>query len=897
MKRHAWLWYLVAGLVTVGGHFLVHGTVQARVYELLGLSSALAVGTGLRLHRPPRPIGWVLMLCGQGLLSAGDLTSDLYQYVLHRALPTPSLADAFYLVAYPLLLAGLFLVVRPRERRSAPEGLIDAAIVATGAGVVIWIFVVHRYEQAAAHSMAALVAMVYPLMDVLLVGMLARVLFAAGRRTVSYYLLVLGVLGLLAADIGHAVLIGQASQAGSPWAVGWLLSYLLIGAAGLHPSMAHGSQAAGEAGLPAEAASRRLSISRLRLLAAVALVPFAVFAGVRAFGGQVDETEIMVGTSILFVLVLTRMSSLLREIELKTVEIKRQRARFQSLVQNSSDVITVVDPRGIVHYQSPAIGPVFGHDPAAVIGTEVADLLHPDDRSSAFASFARVLADPSQMASFASRFRHADGSWRNCETAVTNLVPDPSVGGLVLNTRDVTERIGLEQQLKHLAFHDPLTDLGNRMLFTDHVQRALSRGRRTGTPLAVLFLDVDEFKAVNDGLGHPAGDQLLVTIAERLRGCVRAGDTVARFGGDEFAILLEDLAEPSLVIEVADRIMQVLRQPVLINGREVLANVSMGVTVSQDAQEDADVLLRDADAAMYLAKSNGKSRYEVFERSLHVAALERVEMEADLRRAVQRQEFVLHYQPVVELATGRVAGVEALIRWMHPRKGMVPPLEFVPIAELTGLIVPIGRWAMEEACRQMARWHHDHPSEPGRSLSVNLSARQLQEPGVVGDIASILAATDLDPRQLVLEITESVFLRDTEGTLRLLQELRALGVGLGLDDFGTGYSSLSYLHRFPIDVLKIDKSFIDGVVESPERAALVAGIVRLGQSLDLRLVAEGIETPEQRDRLRDMGCPLGQGFYFAKPLEGPSIEHILAGDAMDAPAHFAERAASAAHAG
>ena len=430
------------------------------------------------------------------------------------------------------------------------------------------------------------------------------------------------------------------------------------------------------------------------------------------------------------------------------------------------------------------------------------------------------------------------------------------------NVRQLRE---LNNQLTHQAFHDPLTNLANRARLTDRVEHALDRAARLNQNVVVLFVDLDNFKAVNDSLGHAAGDQLLISVTERLRTCLRAVDTAARLAGDEFAVLLEEVEEPGDAIHVAERILQTLQVPFGLSDKEVFVNASIGIAFSHPGRTNADELLRNADVAMYAAKEAGKGRYEVFEARLHAAVLSRLALEADLRTAVERNELVVHYQPTVRLDNGELTGFEALVRWNHPTRGMVPPSEFIASAETSGLIVPIGRWVLGEACQQLRQWQLAHPGRD-LSVSVNLSARQLQEPTLVDEVADVLAWAGIAPCSLVLEITESVLVQDADLTVQRLRALKALGIRLAIDDFGTGYSSLSYLRRFPVDILKIDRSFVSGVGDGSQDSVLTEAIVMLARTLQLKVVAERIEQPAQLAFLRELGCDLGQGYYFARPL-------------------------------
>ncbi len=434
------------------------------------------------------------------------------------------------------------------------------------------------------------------------------------------------------------------------------------------------------------------------------------------------------------------------------------------------------------------------------------------------------------------------------------------------------------QEAMFQAYHDSLTGLASRGLFMDRLEHALACANGQPGQIAALFIDLDRFKLVNDSRGHAVGDLLLIGVADRLRSCLRSADTAdtaARFGGDEFAIVLHDVIHEDDVTLVAKKIMAALQVPFVINGREVFISASIGIAFDSPGQRSAEALIRNADLAMYQAKNNGKARYEVFHPAMQVPLMRCLDLEADLRRAVERGEFVLHYQPIVQLSDRRVKGVEALVRWLHPEHGLLPPQRFIPLAEETGLVVQIGEWVLREACRQVSAWNAQRRAQPPLTVSVNLSARQFQQSGLPTMVSAALEQTGLDPGTLVLEITESLLLHDTDATMNRLQRLKGLDVRLALDDFGTGYSSLAYLRRFPIDILKIDKSFVDEVVNGPEASAVARAIVQLGTTLRLDTIAEGIEAAGQHAELLASGCRLGQGYYFGKPLECDEIGPLL----------------------
>jgi diguanylate cyclase (GGDEF)-like protein/PAS domain S-box-containing protein len=554
----------------------------------------------------------------------------------------------------------------------------------------------------------------------------------------------------------------------------------------------------------------------------------------------------------------------------------RRIAQFRSLVHNASDVITVLAVDGRIEYQSPSSLSLVGIAPDRLVGSEFRGLVDPQDLEYFEALVEAVAARPEATLSGALRMRHADGTIRHVDVVVSNLIADQTVRGIVLNARDVTDRRALEAELERRAFSDALTGLPNRGVFRDRLDHALARTARHGGGLAILLLDLDGFKVVNDSLGHDAGDELLVAVGQRVQACSRSSDTVARLGGDEFAILLEDGVTEEAATAIAARLIESLLSPFEIRGREVFVGASVGVALDTDGSVAADEFIRNADTAMYAAKGGGRGRFAVFHPAMHRRTVEFFELQADLQRALVRDEFTVHYQPIVDIATGGILGLEALVRWRHPRRGLIPPLEFIPLAEETGMIVPLGVWVLGEACRQAAEWRANVPGAAAMWVSVNLSTRQLLEPDLVDRVAEILHESGLDPAGLVLEITEGSLLQDVEQTSAKLRALKDLGTRLALDDFGTGASSLGHLRRFPIDVLKIDKTFVDDVAgPGSEGSALVQAIVDLAHSLELATVAEGIEQDEQLSGLRAVGCSSAQGFLFARPLPSDEVEAVL----------------------
>jgi diguanylate cyclase (GGDEF)-like protein/PAS domain S-box-containing protein len=584
-------------------------------------------------------------------------------------------------------------------------------------------------------------------------------------------------------------------------------------------------------------------------------------------------------------MLLGRQNRLLRQRaateQLLMADVRRSEERFRSLIRNASDCVLIARADTNVAFESPAVERVLGYAPGDRVGKPAFPHVHQEDTAMVVHLFAAVTSMPDAQTTAQFRVRHANGSWRYLEAVSKNLLDDPAVRGIVVNYRDITDARTLEEQLRHQAFHDALTGLPNRALFMDRLEHARSRGRGFLPQLAVVFVDLDDFKAVNDSLGHGAGDRLLVEVSDRIRGALRDGDTAARMGGDEFAVLLEDTPAEAAT-DVAERILEQVRRPFFIAGQGVRVHATAGVAVFSETRETAEELLRNADVAMYLAKAQGKDRLAFFRTSIHEGTIEQIQLKTDLPMALERGEFRLMYQPVAELETGQVRGVEALLRWEHPRRGSIGPTQFIPLAEETGVIVPLGRWALREACRQAAEWMAQPGVEP-ITVSVNLSARQIQDPGLVSDVMIALRETGLPARLLTLEITESALMQDVETTTQTLNALKAIGLRLAIDDFGTGYSSLSYLRRFPVDILKIDRSFVATLDSSDTEAALVRSILSLGQTLELETIAEGIEREAQLHELQALGAHLGQGYFFARPLDADAIAAIVASGASVRP--------------
>ena len=1039
-RDRVWVWYLaVATALTALYLFAPPLAGNGPLINALGLSGVVAIVVGIRMHRPTARAAWWLFAAGQFLFFSGDIYTYSYPKLAGVEVPFPSAGDALYLMVYPVLFAGLFVLVKRRNPRRDRSALIDALILTIGVGLLSWVFVIAPNIHVTGQTwLQTSVGVAYPLGDVFLLAGLIRLAVDTGRRTLSFWLLVSSIVCLLTTDSAYNLALLKGTYHHQLiYDAGWIFYYLLWGAAALHPSMRTLEE-------PAQDPRTSLTPLRLSLLGGACLIA----PGIRLFQSfhNPDVLVLIVGSAVLFLLVVARMAGLVRQearvvsreralrgagIELvaaagneqvaaaaisavhrlfeaqppvrlvlvtadeavveassdgatggrvgdgtrdwlvgdsaQAVRVvhaelpahvrgdlrlpegqttlvapltvrgdvrgalvisspesvsrdladalgalstqvslavegatlaadlhrRRSEARFRSLVAHSTDLITVLDADGIVTYQSPSIERVLGYTIEEVEGSRFDRFLSETDRPLLAQLIAVDGSGETDAHTLECSVTHRDGTTLRFEIQHTDLLHDEHVRGIVLNSRDISERKAFEEQLAHQAFHDPVTKLANRALFSDRVEHALMRAGRGVPEIAVMFIDLDDFKTINDSLGHAAGDEVLQEVARRLKIAVRPTDTVARFGGDEFAVLLDGVTGSEDAADAAARILRALDLPVTIDGKNVFPRASVGIClVGEDVgTPEAEELLRNADVAMYMAKRDSKGSYRVFEPTMHERVVERLELRSDLQHALSLDQLELYYQPVVRLAGRDILGVEALVRWNHPKRGTIPPIQFIPVAEETGLIIPMGRWILETACREAVRLQELFPREEPLTMSVNLSVRQLQSETLVSDVLGALKATGLPASSLVLEITESLMLTDTEFAMQQLYDLKALGIRLAMDDFGTGYSSLSYLSRFPVDILKMDRSFVG----SDDNEALTSAIIALGASLSLEVVAEGIELPEQANSLEELGCELGQGYLFAKPMNSAALAQFLtvgtAGDSHEVDSAAASNAA------
>jgi diguanylate cyclase (GGDEF)-like protein/PAS domain S-box-containing protein len=583
---------------------------------------------------------------------------------------------------------------------------------------------------------------------------------------------------------------------------------------------------------------------------------------------EVLAAAILAGAAVLILFLRLQRQEHINQLETtERTALRESEERFRALTEQSTDIIFIADPSGQIKYASPSVHTVLAVHGDSLVGTNMIDRVHPDDFAKTMSTGPRSVAyRQNPIVEF--RLRHADGRWLYFECVVRNLIQHKNIGGIVYNARNITERKHAQEQLLFNATHDALTGLPDRALFLGRLQSIVDRMKRhPHETAAVLFVDIDDFKVVNDCYGHAIGDALIKEVSNRLRACLRSDGTIARMGGDEFTVLVEDVTDPSDAIRVAERIQSSFERPFLLEGLEVFKSMSIGIALTSP-ETSAEAVLQNADIAMYRAKSQGKARSELFDRTMHEQVMSRLLLEAQLRYALQNEELTLHYQPIVSVDTRAVQGFEALLRWQASGSNSIPPSTFVPVAEQCGLIVPISVWVLKKACLEAASWRQRYPDTP-LYVSINISSKHFSHAGFIGHVKDALEESAIDPQCITIELTESLAMNDVAATFQTMSQLRTLGVKLSIDDFGTGYSSLSYLRRFPVDTLKIDQSFVKTM--DAENYAIVKTIIGLARNLELKVVAEGVETPNQHQLLALAGCGSAQGYLFAEPMPAKSV--------------------------
>ena len=819
------------------------------------------VGTSAATRR-----AWACIGLGFTAYAFGNL-AWLYFGVTGQPIPFPSITDVGFLTFFPLVLVGLGLL--PRERPDAMlRSVLDMALVVVGAGVVVWWLVLGPVVAASGGQpdSTVLVAIAYPVGDTmvlfaLLVALLGRL--TETPRTVLV-LLAIGLALNIVADLAYARLSLAADYTSGGWSdIVYLLVWIAMGTA---------AAIQGTSSLRTDSSPKPASLRPITLLPYLAIVAVYVPLAVSSFAGDGSDRVLVAGAIVATALVVGRQVYTARQ----NASLLTQRAsahaaaRFQALIKNASDVILVTDPAGQISFATPSVQALSGRDPLSVEGASIADLLDAAEGPKVIALLGAAAARPG--ISGPAVFQVAGAAARWVEIRVSNLLEDSLISGLVATIHDVTERRAFEQQLEAQAFRDPLTGLPNRVLFGERVERAVVRARRSRRLPGVVYLDMDDFRRINDTFGHGVGDRVLVEVARRIQQTIRNEDTAARLGSDEFAVLLDETGEIGEVVALAERLEAAFAAPFEASGSLFSLRCSIGIVRSDQSRSTSTELLRNAEIAMYAAKRESRGGHLVFQPAMYAATVERVRLDADLRQALERGELHLVYQPIVALADGELRGVEALLRWQHPERGLIMPVEFISLAEGSGEIRGIGAWVLEEACRMVGGWNAAY-SGTRLTANVNVSVGQLV-PEFVAQVAAILAKTGFAASRLVLEITESVFSDDRNEVVEILGGLRNLGVRISIDDFGTGYSSLSRLRDLPVDELKIDRSFVSQLGGDLNKS-FVATILHLARELSLQTVAEGIEEAEETQILLELGCELGQGYLIARPTESAAIEEML----------------------
>jgi diguanylate cyclase (GGDEF)-like protein/PAS domain S-box-containing protein len=825
---------------------------------------------------------WRLLAYGAGAWALGHIVWSVYEVGLGITPRPPSPLDAALLISSVLVVGGLLsMVSTPAGRLSHLRGAAEGMLIAAGCFLISWCAVIAAvFASSGASTSGQIIHLAYPVLDaVALSGVFFVVVRGKEQLPAGLGLLALGIICVAFSDSAFWYLnaLNPSFPRVSPIDIGWVAGFLVITLAATQrqrPRRWTRRLAAGRLvpGLPTVPAVIGIATALVSWWTGRSLGPQSVLLSISAA---------LVLLALLLQLIVVYENQALtadleRRVEQRTSEVRATESYYRALVQNSSDVITVFDPDLTVRYVSDSMEDVFGHKPEELIGRRLDALT--GGSSALTDALTRTMTEADHVSRVQWDLTDATGRLRHAESAITNLIDDPSVRALVLNTRDATDQVELQLQLRHQAFHDPLTGLANRALLTDRAEQALARSARSGATVAVVLVDLDGFKFVNDSLGHQIGDVVLCEVARRLESLVRSEDTVARLGGDEFVILIDDVSGLEETEGLGERICEVLRPPLELPGWDYAVTASVGIAMGSASEVDVNDLVRDADTAMYVVKTSGKDSVQHFAPSMHERARERFSLQADLQAALERSELLLFYQPIHETSNGRLKGFEALIRWSHPSRGLIAPERFIPLAEESGLIIPIGRWVLEQAIGQMTAWGVRHQNARSLSISVNVSTVQLAAPSLISDVETTLERSGIAPSRVILEITEGSLGKDTERTIEVLGELRKLGVRIAIDDFGTGYASLSHLQRLPVDILKVDKSFVTALGEGGKSRELLEAILGVGQALSLAVIAEGIESQSQMTTLEQLGCEMAQGFLVGKPSPAEVAESLLGAD-------------------
>lgn len=803
------------------------------------------------------------------------IASALWGYfeVITKTQPFPSWADPFYFSFYALMLIGLLLVTPRFETfEEKLKLLLDAGIVTVGSGMLLWYYLLQPIAAAGkGDQLMTVLSLAYPVCDLLLIFGFSVVLFRKPEANVNSAINLLLTAGFIFffADI----LFGYQNLNGTY--KGGALTDCLYTVSGFAAILGAHCQYLGSSQRTEEKAGT-YKISKFYIL----LPYLAIAAGgglVLQFAFEAPEmvlNQLIIIAGILAGLVIFRQILAIREAVKGKDALTELQERFQGIYNSSKDAIAFASFDGTLIDVNESFTALVGYSKEELLSSKTTfQQLTPLEYRQMNDDHLQKALELDQSCEYEKEYFCKDGSRVPISvTAFPVKGNDGKAMGLAAIIRDITERKRSEEQLLHNALHDSLTNLPNRTLFLEHLRTQINRNKnQISKNFAVLFLDLDRFKVINDSLGHLEGDKLLVLIARRLRRVLRPGDIVARLGGDEFTILIDGFRDSEDLVPIVERIEETLKMPFTISGREIFVSASIGVALSDTGYCNPEDILRDADTAMYFAKSKGKARYQFFTNELHECANSRLILENEMRPALERGEFCLYYQPIINIQDNTIHGFEALIRWQHPKHGLIPPDEFITIAEETGFIVPLGEWSLREGCRQLREWQKEDPSHSDWTISINLSSKQFQQLNLVETAASILEETKIAPKHLHLEVTESSLMEDIETAIRIMDHLKKLGIKISIDDFGTGYSSLSYLHQLPIDYLKIDRSFVGEMLRQKRNAKIVRIILLLAESLGIEVIAEGIETEAQLNHLKNLDCENGQGYLFSAPLPAEKI--------------------------
>ncbi len=886
-SEDGWIAFADIGELLAAGAAMIACAIRARrvhdanahAREQSGTSSGEATVSD---SPPQKRIAWRLLSIGVGCWTLGELYTCVYEIGLGAHVPEPSPADAAFLLSYVFVIWGLLAFVRtPAGMLSRLRGAVEGLFMACGFVLCSWSLVIGSvYEQGETLTFHGAVNLAYPILDAVA---LATVFFVALQRRLSppagLGLLACGIALLSIADSGwwYVNEVNSNAPSVSPIETGWVAGFALLAFAALRT------------GAPGRMKAPRSLESgfALALPSLPAMAGMLIVVSMWLFQGHVESSETLLGimgVEVLLGLVLLLVvtyenhaltSHLEHRVQERTAALDRAERYYRALVEHSSDLVIVLNADLTIRHVSDSALAVLGYRPEELAGSNL-DVFGPDATSTLVDALARVSPESGHSKRVEWDLTDHTGRCMRAESTITNLLADPNVGGFVLNTRDDTDRAALADQLRSQAFHDPLTGLANRALLDDRTTQALARSQRTGSEVAIIAIDLDAFKLVNDGFGHGTGDVLLCAVSQRLRAAVRPGDTVARIGGDEFIVLMDPAPNAESARALAERIHNALVRDVEIGETTHRPIASIGVALGGTPQTDFEQLLSDASVALYCVKQAGKNSIQLFQPGMNLNARERFELQADLRRALEHDELTLFYQPQCYTNSGELHGFEALVRWIHPEHGLMSPDRFIPLAEQTGLVVPLGRWVLRQALAQTMRWIEADSRARSLSISVNVSAVQLKAPGLVADVADALADSGIDPARVVLEVTESSFIESSEEIIDTLRALKALGVRLAIDDFGTGYASIANLQSMPIDIVKVDKRFVASCDDGGHGRELLKAILDIGRVLSLVTVAEGIEQRTQLETARQLGCNLAQGYLFSRPIPADQAKQLIA---------------------